>query len=176
MRNPLIVAAIAFCLSAFCAANDLAPLNVKEGLWEVTVTSSMGGMPAMPALPPDVLAKLSPEQRAQVEARMKGGQSPSVTKQCITKEKLAKYTAFNANDRADCTHNVVSSTGRRLEMKMRCTMDKGGVADGTYVMEAISAESTKGTMHMVVNSGDHNMTMDMTVVSKYLGPACGDVK
>ena len=49
-------------------ADAVQPLDVKPGLWETTTTTEMGGMPPMPA---DVLAKMTPEQRAKFEAAMK---------------------------------------------------------------------------------------------------------
>jgi hypothetical protein len=98
-----------------------------------------------------------------------------VRKECITKEKLEKHSAFT-NSRGDCTRTVVSSTGRKLEMKFHCE-DKEASSDGTAVMEAVGSDNVKGTMHIVSNSNNgHAMTMDFTVSSKYLGPACGDVK
>jgi hypothetical protein len=129
-------------------------------------------MPAMPAIPPDVLAKLPPEQRARMEAMMKGG--PIVQKECITKEKLEKHSAFNVN-RPECTRTVVSSTGSKLEMKIHCE-GKQGASDGTLVVEAVGSDTTKGTMHLVTSASGANMNIDMAFSSKYLGPDCGDVK
>ncbi len=94
MRTNLVfVAIVCFSLTLF-AADKITPLNVKEGLWEITVTHSMSGMPAMPSIPPDALAKMPPEQRARIEAMMKGGASTDVHKDCITKEKLEKTNCF----------------------------------------------------------------------------------
>ncbi len=175
MRNALCLVLIIFCSLTLCAADDIAPLNVKEGLWEVTVTRSMTGMPATPTIPPETLAKMSPEQRARVEAMMKGGASTDVRKECVTKEKLEKHTAFS-NNRGDCTRTVVSSTGRKMEVKFHCE-EKQSSSDGTFVMEALGSDNVKGTMHMVINrSGGQPMTMDFTTASKYLGQDCGDVK
>jgi hypothetical protein len=61
MRNRLLLVPIVLCSMIFWAADNITPLNVKEGLWEVTVTHSMTGMPAMPNIPPDALAKMPPE-------------------------------------------------------------------------------------------------------------------
>jgi len=175
MRNALCLVLIIFCSLILWAADDIAPLNVREGLWEVTVTRSMTGMPATPTIPPETLAKMPPEQRARVEAMMKGGASTDVRKECVTKEKLEKHTAFS-NNRGDCTRTVVSSTGRKMEMKFHCE-EKQSSSDGTFVMEALGSDNVKGTMHMVSNtSGGHTMTMDFTIASKYLGQDCGDVK
>jgi Protein of unknown function (DUF3617) len=175
MRSALFLV-LAVCLPlALYAADSLTPLNVKEGLWEVTVTHSMSGMPAAPSIPPDALAKMPPEQRARVEAMMKGTPSTDVRKECVTKEKLEKHSAFS-NNRGECTRTVVSSTGSKLELKFHCE-EKQSSSDGTFLMEAVASDAVKGTMHMVMNSNNgHTMNMDFTISSKYLGPACGDVK
>ena len=178
MRTKLFFALIVFSLPALWAADKITPLNVKEGLWEVTMTHSMTGMPAMPAIPPDALAKMPPEQRARVEAAMKqsgmGGPKTDVRKDCITKDKLEKQTAFNDN-RGECTRTVVNSTGSKLEIKLHCE-DKQTSTDGTLLLEALSSDNVKGSMHSVTNSNGRTMNMDFTFSSSYLGPACGDVK
>lgn len=174
MRNDLFVVLVVLCSlnATVWAADDIRPLNVKEGLWEVTVTHSMSGMPAAPNIPPDALAKMPPEQRARIEAMTKG--TPDVRKECVTKEKLAKNAAFSAN-RGDCTRTVTNSTGSKLEMKVHCE-EKQSSSDSTVVVEALSFDSVKSTIHSVVNSSSRTMNMDITVTSKYLGPDCGDVK
>jgi len=175
MRSAILLAVTAVCLLTLCIADEITPFNVKEGLWEVTVTHSMTGMPAVPNIPPDALAKMPPEQRARVEAMMKGTPSTDVRKDCVTKEKLQKHTAFS-NNRGECTRTVVSSTGSKLELKFHCE-EKQSSSDGTFLMEAVASDNVKGTMHMVMNSNNgHSMNMDFTITSKYLGSACGDVK
>jgi hypothetical protein len=165
-----------FSSASLWAADNVVPLNVKEGLWEVTVVHSMTGMPnaSMANIPPDALAKMTPDQRARVEAMMGGKPNTDVRKECVTKEKLAKNAAFS-NTRGECTRTVVSSTGRRVEAKIHCE-EKQSVSDGNFVMEALGSDNVKGTMHMAVTGNGHNMTMDMTITSKYLGQDCGDVK
>ena len=181
MRTKLFLASffpamIVFSSLTLWAADNITPLNVKEGLWEMTVTHSMSGMPATPNIPPDVLAKMPPEQRARVEAAMKGGPSTDVRKECITKEKLEKHSAFS-NNRGDCTRTVVNSTGSKLEVKIHCE-EKQASTDGTLVLETVGSDHVKGTMQMqsATNANGHTMNMNFTFSSKYLGPACGDVK
>jgi hypothetical protein len=175
MRHHFVLASLVFCLLAVAVATDLPSFNVKEGLWEETVTHSMTGMPSMANIPPDALAKMPPDQRAKVEAMMNGGSSTDVHKSCVTKEKLQNHTAFSSA-RGDCSYTVLNSTGSKFEVKVHCT-EKQSTSDGTFKMEAVDADNAKGTMHMAVTSSSgHNMTMDMTITSKYLGPACGDVK
>ena len=170
----IFLALIVFSPLTLWAADGITPLNVKEGLWEMTVTHSMSGMPATPNIPPDVLAKMPPEQRARVEAAMKGGPSTNVRKECITKEKLEKHSAFS-NNRGDCTRTVVNSTGSKLEVKIHCE-EKQTSTDGTLVLETVGSDRVKGTMQAVTNANGHIMNMNFTFSSKYLGPACGDVK
>jgi hypothetical protein len=52
--------AFLFCGAAW-AADNVQPLDVKLGLWESTTTMEHSGAPPIPA---EVLARLSPEQRA----------------------------------------------------------------------------------------------------------------
>jgi hypothetical protein len=169
-----LLALVVFSALALWAADNITPLNVKEGLWEMTVTHSMSGMPAMPDIPPDVLAKMPPEQRARMEAMMKGGPSTDVRKECITKEKIEKNSAFS-NNRGDCTRTVVNSTGSKLEVKIHCE-EKQASTDGTLVLETAGSDHVKGTMQSATNANGHTMNMNFTFSSKYLGPACGDVK
>ena len=143
----LLLALIGFSSLTLCAADNVVPLNLKEGLWEVTSTHSMTGMPG---IPPETLAKMPPEQRARMEAAMKqrgmGGPKTDVRKHCITKEKLEKQSAFDEN-RKDCTRTIVSSTGSKLEMKIHCEGKEQQMStDGTFVVEAVGSDSAKGSM------------------------------
>lgn len=177
MRTKLLLALIVFSSLTLWAADTITRLNLKEGLWEMTSTHSMTGMPA---IPPDTLAKMPPEQRARMEAAMKqsgmGGPKTDVRKHCITKEKLEKQSAFDEN-RKDCTRTIVSSTGSKLEMKIHCEgKDQQMSMDGAFVVEVVSSDSAKGSMHAVSSGNGRTVNMDFTFSSKYLGPACGDVK
>jgi hypothetical protein len=174
MRSKLLLALIVSSALALWAADKLTPLNVKEGLWEMTVTHSMTGIPAAPNIPPDTLAKMPPEQRARIEAMMKGTPTTDVRKECVTKEKLENNSAFSAN-RGSCTRTLVNSTNSKLEVKFHCE-EKQSLSDGTFVMEALGSDNVKGTMHSVINANGRTMNMDFTITSKYLGSACGDVK
>jgi hypothetical protein len=185
MRAQLTVC-LAICLIVIfalplLAADKPAMLNVKEGLWETTTTRSMTGMPD----PSDMLAQLPPEQRAKVEEMMKQkGMSmngkTTVTKSCVTKEKIEKGMAFGEN-KENCTRQFVSSTPTHVEVKFHCDesnrTDGGKTAiDGTVNVDVVSSDTTKGSIHSVTNNAGHPMTMDMSFTSKYLGASCGDIK
>ena len=180
MRSFIVFLFVAAFSLALLAADTFTPLNVKEGLWEVTTTHSMSGMPS---IPPEALAKMTPEQRAHLEQMMKdrsnGTPSTKVTKSCVTKEKLNKSMAFE-EQREDCKRDIVRSSSSHLEVKFHCENSKGGaqkfVSDGTFVVDVSGSDSAKGTVHIVASGGGHNMNMDSTFTSKYIGPTCGDVQ
>src|SRR5690348_14518665 len=71
------------------AGVKLQPMNVKPGLWETTTTITVAGEMPIPA---EVLNRLTPEQRARMEARMKANSSghtnTNTHKSCVTKEDL----------------------------------------------------------------------------------------
>ena len=175
MRSKFLLSLIIFPSLTSWAADKLTPLNIKEGLWEMTVTHSMTGMPA---IPPDTLAKMTPEQRARIEATMKqsgmGGPTADVHKECVTKEKLDKQSAFSDN-RKECTRTVLNSTGSKLEIKVHCE-EKQSSTEATLLLEAVSTDNVKGSMQSVTNTTGRTMNMNFTFSSRYLGPACGDVK
>ena len=177
MKTFFLLALIVSFSIALWAADGLPRLNVKEGLWEMTTTRSMTGMPPIPA---DSLAKMTPEQRAKVEAMMSqngmGAPATNVRKECVTKEKLDKQSAF-AEDRKDkkCTRTVVNSTGRKMEVKIHCEGNQND-GDGTMVLEVIDADTVKGTVQFGSNGNGRAMTVNMTFTGRYLGSDCGDVK
>jgi hypothetical protein len=106
MRSKIPLALLALCSFSLWAGDKIQPLDIKPGLWEFTSTNLVTGLPAMP---PDVLAKMTPEQRAKIEAAMgarSGGVPRTIThKVCITREKLDKQTAFN-DEHKNCTDTV----------------------------------------------------------------------
>ena len=86
------------------AADKIQSLNLKVGLWEVTHTTSLTGTPPIPQ---EMLAKMTPEQRAKFEERMKArAAAPPKThteKSCITQKDLDKDTLFSDDDDKSCT-------------------------------------------------------------------------
>src|SRR5437868_8630402 len=84
------------------------PLNVKTGEWESTLTNETTGQ--LP-VPQEMIDKMTPEQRARMEAMMKarGIQGPrtTVTKHCVKKEDLDKPFG---SDNKSCKQTLVTSS------------------------------------------------------------------
>jgi hypothetical protein len=61
-------------------------------------------------------------------------------------------------------------------MKIHCKGEEQDSMDGTLLVEAIGSDNVKGKMQAVTNASGRTMNMNFTFSSRYLGPACGDVK
>jgi len=153
------------------SAQTLQKLDMKTGQWEITRTSDMSGMPP---IPPEVLSRLTPEQRAKMEAAMqaRGARGPStkVETRCITKEDLDKPLNLD-RDRASCKNTIVTSSSSKQEIKIDCD-EKGMKATGTVKVEASNSENVKITSQINAGDGSHNMNMNMTMLAKWVGPSC----
>jgi hypothetical protein len=162
-----ILLVLAFLTPLASWAVDPVPMDVKLGLWETTLTNHTD-MSAM--LPPEVLARLTPEQLA----KMRGG-APTTTKRCATKDTLieALASANTNNARQNCTRTFVTSTSTKQVVHMECT--SGNLkTSGDVQVDVIDRENTKGSMVMTSgNGGGGNIKMEWT--TKWLGAECGDV-
>ena len=175
MKKIVLLTLAVFFAIAVWAANTVQPLDVKLGLWETTTVSQTSGMPP---IPPEMLARMTPEQKAKMEAMMKQRQAEGpkthTDKKCVTKEDLGKGGWFD-KDEEDCTKTVITSTSRKLDVKLECTKG-GGKQSGTLNIEAIDSGNVKGSVQMTMTNGTNTMTMNSTLTSKWLGSSCGDVK
>jgi hypothetical protein len=160
-------------LSTVAWAADFQAMDVKTGQWETTMTGQITGMPA---IPPEALAQMTPEQRAKVEAAMGGrGAKPTVSTSCRTKEKIAQ--AWNAGQNIkSCTTTVIASSSSKQEVHLECDHN-GGKTSGTIKVEAVDSEHTRGSFQMTAaQEGNHGMNINYTFTSKWLGPACTETK
>jgi hypothetical protein len=168
-------------LSGMTWAADPVPMDVKTGEWETTVTMQMGGLQAagkMPAIPPEQLSKMPPEQRARIESAMKAlGGAPTTTtsKNCVKPEDLTKMKLTN-DQMSACKMTVVTATRTKQEAKMECDL-AGGKQTGTTSVEAVSSDSAKFNVQLN-GTGSTGQPFNMTIngTSKWLGPTCSGTK
>jgi hypothetical protein len=159
---------VALCLSgAFAAMSSGAAhaqtFDAKPGAWETTVTTS--GM----TVPPETLARMSPEKRAAIEERMGaiGAGQSQVRRSCVGQADLQK--GFVPVSRAGCTVKPVSRTSTKLVMTTTCTAPVPST--GTMTWEAKTPESVIGTIDQDV--GGRKVHVD--VVSRWLGADCSGI-
>jgi len=170
--NKIAIAVVLFA-SVALAQSKFQPLNVKPGLWESTTTSTTAGQMPVPA---ELLSKLTPEQRAKFEARMKSNSASRTNtfthKSCETKEKLAEQPF---DDKQECKQTLLTSTSTAAEIRMSCQF--GDVTStGTMKIHVLSPESVKGSGQMTSNGGGHTMNVNTSFSAKWLGASCGSVK
>jgi Protein of unknown function (DUF3617) len=178
LRVILIGVAISACALFSARAADNTPLNVKPGLWEITTEGHNSGAPP---IPPQVMAQMSPEQRAQMEAHLKDIMAQQaqrrVTQRCVTQEEIAKgFDKLNSMTQGQCTQTVIASTPTRREGRLQCTGRTTGT--GTYHFEAPNPETFSGSWDWDMTSGDSSNRMNLknSMQGKWLAADCGNVK
>lgn len=158
--------------SAVLSAADFRPLDVKTGQWESTMSGQTTGQPP---IPDELLKRLTPEQRAKVEAAMQekglGGKKTTVHRSCLTKDQLDKPFNLGDENTKACKPTLVTSSGNRQEIRLEC--DRQGMkSTGTVKVEAVDSENVKASMQMSVSNADRTMNMNYTFVSKWVGAVC----
>lgn len=155
-------------------ADDMTPLNVKPGLWEDTVATQSSGMPA--AIPDDVLAKMPPERRAQIEAMMKGAMAPHTVKACVTPDQIKKATIFDDRANSTCKRTITSSSSDAIAFHMECNTGRSKtVADGHF--QAVDSENIRGEITGTTTTPDGRTIPSKTTFSgKWLSSDCGNLQ
>lgn len=165
-------AAAFFCASAIFAAHaSAAPLNVKLGLWESTLTTKMSG-----ALPFDT-SNLSPAQRAQIQAVLQArGAGTHKYRSCLTEKQREEDPAAEPPEPGEsCKTKVISQSSKHWKGTRVCTRN-GRRREFDIDMRALSRVRAKGTIRVVFSEGGQTMTANSKMSSRWLSSSCGDVK
>jgi hypothetical protein len=166
----LAVAALALPFTVVVFAQAPA-LNIRMGLWQVSTVGNLGGqMPGMD------MSGMTAEQKAQMQSVMKNMMGPhtTVTKTCMTPEKMGQSNFMEAEKDVKCTQQRLTDTATTFDAAITCT---GAAAmSGKVHVEATSPTAFSGTMQMSGARQGQAMSMDMTMQGKWLGADCGTVK
>src|SRR5687768_18409023 len=170
MKILKFTAAVALTLAALTAAGA-EKLNVKVGLWEITSISRFSGMPP---LPKEVMDKMTPQQRAEMEAKIKAAVAqepePEVSSECITQDDLDK--PFNSANAEDCTQTIVRTTRNTQEIRLVCSGRTKG--SGMFRVTTVTPENMTGELDLKVGEGANMMTITSKIKGRWLGADCGD--
>jgi hypothetical protein len=154
----------------------LQPLNIKPGLWERTINTTIAGEMPIPA---EMLNRLTPEQRARMEERMKANSAAhahtTTEKHCLSQEDLEKNRFLNLDRGKECTPTITSSTSTSAKGRLSCDSE-GMKMTGALEVLAPDSEHVNGSWHATTNGAGHTMNVDSTFTSKWLGSSCGGVK
>ena len=150
-------------------------LDLKPGLWQISSTGSMTGAPP---IPPEVLASMPPEKRAQAEAAMQAAMAragaPQVAQNCVTEDQLRRGLNFEDPHNPSCKRTVVTNSSSLLVVHEECAGARPMVGDFRFA--AVDRETMKGDINVVMGNGANTTTMQRSLQGKWLGSDCGDVK
>lgn len=148
-----------------------AGLDVKLGLWEITQSAGVGGMPGVDT------SKMSPEQLAQIQAMMSAaGLQAHPMKTCLTKEKLEKETyalIMASPGNSHCKQKLTTNTSSALDGTVEC---RGSESPSQLHVEAASPTSIKGSIETTNTMRGRSMTTTMNVTGAWVGADCGKIK
>ena len=148
--------------------------HVKLGLWEMTVSVQMKGMPSVD------LSKVPADKQAMAQSMMKNAMAqmgkPHTFKTCISEEQLKKGVSFNDNKEPSCATTVLKSSSTELQVKQVCTGKHPRTMTIDY--KAVTPESVSGGAHvdMTGDSSAGGMAADSKISGKWLGEDCGSLK
>lgn len=114
LRRCAIAGVLALPLGAFADA-----FNAKPGLWEMTSTTVITGMP----IPAESLAKLPPDQRARIEENLKardGKPDMRVSNNCVTQKDLDQDMLFKTSDTDQCVKKIIARSPTRVAFQQTC--------------------------------------------------------
>ena len=152
------------------------PLNLKVGLWRMTYTTERNGAAPASNVAPELLAKMTPEQRTRTEARLKAraaaqGVEIETKQYCLTQERLKK-AIFNSEETRGCRRTMLASTAKLQQFHDECI--EGGTkrsTDGRF--EATDFDTVKGLLK-VKNEGASSVTTNVEIAGKWIANDCGD--
>jgi len=158
-------------------------LDVRTGLWEVTTRRSPTGMlelPSMPTMPPEMLDRLPPAQRTQIENMIKSRRNVApgvhVQKVCITQASLDKTPNFGMSERhADCTRTKDSRSISGWQIQEICRI--GGRRQTMNIRyDVLNRETIKGVVDIAMRDGGNKIATKHEMQGRWIGSDCGDVK
>ena len=170
MQTKLWLGIVLLCPLASQAADVF---DIKPGLWEMTSTVQVSGMPPIPNLD-----QMTPEQRARVEGMMKnmGGAHSNTTKSCVTRESIDKALANATSSKNNtCTNKLVSATSSKVVVHMECTGTMKSSGDMTFDRKDSEHFSGAGTMKSAAANG-RSMDTKWSMNGTFVSSDCGNVK
>jgi len=155
---------------AFAIVAHAAPLHLKPGLWERSVTTMTELVPSgkydLSKLDPDVREKLAKAMSGSVTT----GRRIRVTQECVSAATVEKWTAFAHDESANlkCTRKIVTEDARHLKAALTCDGGKT-TADIDFT---VNGERVKGSVAMVSHEQDFDRIVKQEVAGKWIGQNC----
>jgi hypothetical protein len=149
--------------SATSAQTQLSEIPpVSMGLWQTDTTSTVTGLENTP-------------MAGMANALGRG----HTTQSCLTPEKWKNdIQGFNAKQQHGCTLSNVNQSAQEVSFDQVCASGRGGTNSAHVDILIDSNQHAHGTVVMKVTDPGlpQTMTINVSMVSSYVSPACGDVK
>lgn len=152
MRKAIAVAVICLAASLATSAEDVHPLNVKTGLWQMTEVVTWTGLPP------------------QYAAMMKNAQ-PIKYQSCVKEKDLTTNPWANRKDKCAWTTLKSSSTDVEVQAKS-CQMGTGGTMDIHGTIHASDTENGTGAFDVVMTMNGQTMNGHATLTGKWAAATC----
>jgi hypothetical protein len=144
MRKAILLGAILLPATMLLAQGSAQPLDVKTGVWEVSMTTTINGAE-------------NPQTRTY--------------KSCLKKEDLNKYPFVDPEKR--CSYTVVSSTGTTMEAHGTCQPgSEGAKADFTMRLDALDTENVKGKGQLALAVAGRTINGVYAATAKWIADTC----
>jgi hypothetical protein len=164
LRKPMLFVLTALTVPATAGATQL---DIKTGQWEMTESVHMQGF----VFPPEELAKLPPEARAQIEGAMQSAQQPHTNKSCMTEEKLRRGFDLGDQTHGQCHQDVVNLSSTSMEVRGVCKA-RDGVSSLHAVFTAVNRDTIHGQIDADRAGGAGPQHFTVTIDGRWLGPTC----
>jgi hypothetical protein len=164
----MIAVALAAGISCHAGAESL---NVKPGAWHITVVTTTTGNP----IPPDALANLPPDKRAQIEESMRaqaGKPNTETFKSCMTKEDLDQDRMFKSEDESTCARKILSRTATKVVIEQTCPAPRA--LTGRTTLEAKTPETISAVIDTVQGSAAGKIHVELK--GRWLGASCEGIE
>ena len=144
----VVLGAILGSATILLADSSVQPLNIKPGLWEVTINMTFNGAGAPPGAPPR-----------------------RTYRSCLKKEDLNKYPFVDPDKK--CTYTVLSSSGSTMEARGTCAPRSDGTkVDFKLRLDALDTENVKGTGQMTMTAPNGSINGNYAATAKWLSATC----
>ncbi len=150
-------------------------LNVKPGAWEMTVTTVASGM----KLSPEMAAKMTPPQRAQMEPMLRareGNPHTTTLQSCLTKEDVSQDRIIKDMEDEDddgevhCRVKLISKSSSKLVVDKMCPGPPPSTTH--FTIEAKTPDS-------IVAAGDRDQQgsgkSHMEIKGRWIGASCEEI-
>ena len=155
MKKAIALPILGLAALLLLASDDVRPLNVKPGLWQMTQTIKWTGLP-------DQYASVMPNPQT------------TTYKSCVRAKDL------NGNPWADgsgdnCVWTVLKSTGTDMEVRGKsCSMGSewGMTSEIHGTIHVVDSENGTGSMEIALAGNGQNVNGHAAYVGKWVAPSC----